>query len=653
MTREIAEADLESAERHLRERHHLDERAARILARHVHEEIEIAGSAPTDRTIVVQSFPDEAGDWRVCVLSPFGAAIHAPWAIAVQALLEKESALTIDAVTSDDGIVFRIPDRGSAPSLRTLAIDPGDAEDLITERLASTSLFAARFRENAARALLLPRHRPGRRNPLWLQRKRAADLLAVAASFRSFPIILETFRDCLRDVFDLVGLESVLRDIAEERIRIVEIERSSPSPFAASLLFSYVGNFIYEGDAPLPERRAQALAIDHAQLRELLGESELRELFDEELIAQLEAELQHLDPKRKARHLDATHDLLLLLGDLTKDEIAARSASDGSPSEWIDTLAEEARAVPIVIAGEERWIAIEDAASYRDALGIKLPTSLPESLLAPMADAALGLVSRFARTHGPFAAERIARRFGLPIEDVEARLESLESRGKVVRGAFLPNGSGEEWCDASVLQTLKRRALARLRAEIEPVEPAAFARFALAWQGIGAESARRESDPLLAAVTRLQGYPLLASALETEILPARVPDFDPVRLDLLCASGEIVWRGLEGVGAADGRIALYRRDEYDLLAPPAGRVEGDLAETIRDLLKRQGASFFPAIARATGAFVDDLLRTLWDLVWSGEVTNDTFAPLRAVLRASDPDVKKRRGRAALRSAARR
>ncbi len=640
LCRELVRVERDEAIERLGSRHGLDERAARNLLDYLAEQVEAIGEVPSDRTIVVERFLDEVGDWRVCILSPLGAAVHAPWAMAAAARLEEESGLGVETVWSDDGMVFRVPETGEPPDATLLVPSPDDVEELVTRRLSSTALFAARFRENAARALLLPRRRPGRRNPLWIQRKRSADLLAVASRYSSFPIILETYRECLRDVFDLPGLVGVLRRIDDRSLRVLSVESRTPSPFASSLLFTYVANFIYEGDSPLAERRAQTLSIDQAQLRELLGEAELRELIDPGVVEEVERSLQHLSPERRAGHADALHDMLLDIGDVTSREVRERCEPSAHAKRWLEELERKRRVFRFRRGRSWRFAATEDAARFRDALGVALPRGLPAAFLEPVADPIGDLIGRFARTHGPFTAEAVAKRFGLAVAKVSGLLERLEAEGRVASGAFLREGRGREWCDTDVLRRLKRQSLARLRQEVEPVDPPALARLLLDWQGVTAP--RRGADGLLAAIEQLEGCPIVASTLESEILPARVEDYDPGLLDQLCASGEVIWRGLQPLGPRDGRLALYLRDHYRLLAPPPGSVDGELAGRICDLLLKAGASFFPALVREIGGFRAELLDVVWDLVWAGVITNDTVAPLRSFLAGGEPRPRRRR-----------
>jgi ATP-dependent Lhr-like helicase len=506
-----------------------------------------------------------------------------------------------------------------------------EAEALVVRQLGATAMFAAKFREAAARALLLPRRRPGGRTPLWQQRKRAADLLSVAARYGSFPMILEAYRECLRDVFDIPALVDTLRRVESREIRTVGVDSTMPSPFASALLFGYVANYIYDGDAPLAERRAQALAIDQSQLRELLGEAELRELLDGDAIADAEAQHQQLDERYRARSVDGVHDLLLHLGDLTADDVAARTAIDARDA--LERLTRDRRIVSISVAGLARFIPVEYAARYRDALGVPLPPGLPESLLEPAGDAATDLARRFARTHGPFVTEDFASRYALGRSTADALLKSLAAAGRLLEGEFRPGGSGREWCDPDVLQTIRRRSLAKLRKQVEPVEPFVLARLVTTWQG----TVRRRAglDALLDAIESLQGAPLPASILESDVLSARIDGYTPADLDALAAAGEVVWRGVEPIGDRDGRIALYLTDHLPRLwRPPSPSAPAGREQAILKHLKAAGASFFAAIHDAAGGgYPGETVDALWDLVWKGAITNDTFHALRAFARA--------------------
>ncbi len=617
----------------LETRSDLDPLAARNLVAYLTEQRDATGALPTDRTIVVERFRDELGDWRICLLSPFGGRVHAPWAMVIEARL-RARGLEVQTIWSDDGIAIRLPEADEARIDDDLLIDPDEVESLLTDALGGSALFAARFRENAARALLLPRRRPGQRTPLWMQRQKSADLLAVASRYGSFPIILETYREVLRDVFDMPALRALLTDIRARRVRVVSVETATASPFAASLLFDYVGSFMYDGDAPLAERRAQALALDRERLAELLGADELRELLDPAAVTDIELELQALADGRRARSVDGVHDLLRRVGDLRSDEVTARVEGIDA-TQALARLAGDRRAVEVRVAGEDRWVAIEDVARYRDALGVSPPPGIAETWLGPT-DAPLdSLLLRWARTHAPFTAAQPAARWRIGGATVEERLLDLASRGMLLEGEFRPGGSEREFADADVLRALRRRSLARLRREVEPVPAAGLARFLPAWQGIGSRAGGL--DRLLEVVAQLEGYPIPVSILERDVLRARIGDYSPRLLDELGAAGEVVWVGRGAIGRDDGRVALYRRERAELLASAGAfegleRPEGELHQRVRSHLLRRGASFYRELRAEIGEARndDELLDALWDLVWAGEVTNDTFAALRAL-----------------------
>ncbi|MEV0586040.1 DEAD/DEAH box helicase [Nonomuraea sp. NPDC050310] len=698
----------------------LDDYAVGNLLAYLGEQREATGYVPDDRTLVVERFHDELGDWRVVIHSPYGARVHAPWALAINRRLRERYGLDVQAVHSDDGIVLRIPDTLSEPPTDVAAFDADEIERIVTEELGGSALFASRFRECAGRALLLPRRTPGKRSPLWQQRQRAAHLLGVASQYASFPIVLETMRECLQDVFDVPGLVQLMRDIAARRIRVVEIETSQASPFAASLLFHYIGAFMYEGDAPLAERRAQALALDTALLAELLGQADLRELLDPDVIADCERELARLD--RPLRDREDLADLLRSHGPLLAADVSVR---EGDPA-WLAELEQARRAIRVRVAGEEQWAAIEDAGRLRDALGVPLPVGIPHVFLEPVADPLADLVARHARTRGPFTSGTAAARFGLGVAVVSDTLQRLVASGRVVSGEFRPGGRGEEWCDAGVLRMIRRRSLAALRKEVEPVSAETLATFLPAWHGItastysgargpdqgyggaaaaggvdgpigsggygradgpagvggheygraggsvggggrdyggvhgyagpagaggrgyggadlrgarsGAAGAARAMDSLVNALEQLQGAAVPASALETLVLPARVPGYHPALLDELTASGEVVWAGQGSLPGGDGWVSLYFADTAPLLMPdPLDITLTPLHEKVLEVLGGGGALFFRGLADRAGSLDDSgLVAALWDLVWSGRVSGDTLAPLRATLGTGRP-----------------
>ncbi len=693
-----ATADRDAELARLSADHDLDAWAADNLVTYLEEQREIAGALPDDRGIVVERFRDELGDWRVCLLTPFGAQVNAPWAMAIERRLQT-AGFDPEIMWTDDGIVLRLQEAegdlgwsgggrtvgrssdghdanswsGPGPSdislLQELTIDPDEVEALVVEQLAGTALFTTVFREAAGRALLLPRRMPGKRTALWQQRQRAANLLQVASRHPTFPILLEATRECLQDVFDLPALRALLTDLRSRKVRLVPVETASASPFAQSLLFGWVGQYMYEYDAPLGERRAAALSLDRDLLRELLGGDELRDLLDADVLAELERDLQLLAPHpgadadadpdtgtdadtaadadtqppnrgevapdRRARDADELHDVLRRLGDLTRTELADRSTSD--PSAWITALLDERRAIEVRVADEDRIAAAEDAARLRDAIGVALPPGLPQAFTEPVDDPLGDLVARYARTHGPFTVAACAARLGVPRERVAATLGWLARQDRVLEGEFRPDGTTREWVDTEVLRRLKRRSLAVLRSEVEPVDAAALGRFLPMWHQVRAATGaqrRRGLDALVESIGQLQGAPLPASVLEQDVLPARLDGYRPADLDQLIAAGEVVWLGVEPLGASDGRVVLCFRDQIGLLAPhPAGDPpDGDIHAALREHLAARGASFWPDLQAATGvADQETVLAALWDLVWAREVTNDTYAPVRALI----------------------
>jgi ATP-dependent Lhr-like helicase len=634
----------ERARRRLLENHDLDDLAAENVLAYLADERQAAGTLPTDRRIVVERFRDELGDWRVVVLTPFGGRVHAPWALAIESRLEERLGSGAQTIWSDDGIAIRLPEgavAGDRDGLTEILFPSAEeVEDLVVGRLGTSAMFAARFRENAARALLLPRRRPGSRTPLWQQRQRSAGLLAVASRYGSFPIIVETYRECLADLFDLAALREILGGVDRREIEVREVETAAASPFAGSLLFDYLAAFMYEGDAPLAERRAGALALDRELLRELLGQEELRDLIDPEALADLELALQALVPERAARTVDALHDLLRRIGDLTLEEVAARISEPGAAADWLAALEGSRRAVALRMSGERRWIAIEDAARYRDALGAALPVGVPAAFLNPAESALDGLVARWARSHGPFHGVEPAARWSVSPARIGAALEALLEAGTILRGEFRPGGTEREWCDPDVLRQIRRRSLARLRREVEPVEQVVLARFLPAWQGVrptggvGPAVVRGEAalERLAEVVDQLAGMPIPASVLERDVLPARIPGYQPRLLDELGALGEVAWVGRGSLGRDDGRVVLYRPGREAVRPARSGEAApGEVQGKLRDRLADRGASFYREFAAAAGPRPErDVLDALWDLVWAGEVTNDTFAPLRAL-----------------------
>ncbi|MEM8621241.1 MAG: DEAD/DEAH box helicase [Actinomycetota bacterium] len=630
--REMRELGRDSASSRLQEHYALDERASNNLLAYLDDQVAATGAVPDDRTVIVERFRDEIGDWRVCILSPFGTPVHAPWAMAIERKLADAYDMPVETMWGDDGIVIRLPESADELPLEALLVDPDEIDELVVATLPQTALFSARFRECAGRALLLPRRRPDKRTPLWQQRQRAADLLSVAAKYPTFPILLEASRECVQDVFDVPALREVLGQLRSRQVRVVPVETGSASPMASSLLFNWIAAYMYEGDAPLAERRAAALALDRDLLRDLLGAEELRELLDPEVLADVELQLQCLSDGRRARSIDELHDVLRRVGDLTAAEIDLRCEGDDG-ARWLAELIDEKRAIEIGIGSDVRYAAAEDAARYRDALGCNIPIGLPIAFTDPVSRPLETLAARFAATHGPFVTTDVAARFAIAPERAAGVLAALEGEGRIVVGEFRPDGVTREFCEVDVLRRLRRRSLAALRREVEPVEQDALARFLPGWHGVPAERGGQES--LVEALGVLAGTALVASTIERDVLPLRVRSFRPSMLDELSTAGELVWVGAGGLGARDGRIRLCFVDQLPQLAPGWERSDppdGELHDALRVALAEQGASFWGQLrAAAPGTADPELLAALWDLVWAGEVTNDSLAPVRAVL----------------------
>ena len=608
----------------------LDDRAARNLSAFLREQRDATRVVPSDRTIVVERFRDEIGDWRLCVLSPFGGRVHSAWALALSARIRDEFGLESDAIWSDDGIIVHLPDADEPPSADLLMIEPDAIEDMVVAELSSSALFGARFRENAARALLLPRAYPGKRTPLWQQRLKAQSLLEVAKRYGQFPIVLETYRECLQDVLDLPGLEQLLRGLHTRELSLVEVETQRASPFASSLLFDYVATYMYEGDTPNAERRAAALSLDRDLLRELLGQEELRDLIDPNALAEVEADLQRTSERTRAANSDGLHDVLRALGDLTADEAQARCLPAVGAARILSELEKDRRAVRMRIGGEERWIASEDAGLFRDALGAVPPGGLPAVFLEEVEEPLQRLARRYARTHGPFTTGEMSKRYALDLGPV---LRELERAGNLVRGELRPGGSEREWCDPDVLRRLRRASLATLRKEVEPAEQRALARFLPEWQGVdGAPPGGAGVDRLREMLVPLQGLALAPEVWERDVLPRRVGAYSQAWMDQLCASGELVWVGAGAVGRNSGRVALLFREDARWLGPPpfkGERPEGPVHDAIRERLERGAAFWTDLVAGLPDTEPVELQEALWDLAWAGEATNDAFAPLRA------------------------
>jgi len=608
-----------------------DDFASDNLWQLIDEQRQATGVVPTDTTFVVERFRDELGDWRVILHSPYGLRVHGPLALAISRRLRERYGIDEKPTASDDGIIVRLPDtEDTAPGAELFVFDADEIEPIVTAEVGGSALFASRFRECAARALLLPRRHPGKRSPLWHQRQRAAQLLDVARKYPDFPIVLEAVRECLQDVYDVPALTELMDRVAQRRLRVVEVETSTPSPFAASLLFGYVGAFMYEGDSPLAERRAAALSLDSVLLAELLGRVELRELLDPQVIATTTNQLQHLSEDRRARDAEGIADLLRVLGPLSEAEITQRCTTT-EVGGWLDGLLTAKRALRVSFADQQWWVAIEDIGLLRDGVGVAVPVGVPTAFTESVDDPLGELLGRYARTRGPFTSHDAAARFGLGLRVTADVLGRMAIDGKLIRGEFTSDVEGDQWCDADVLKILRRRSLAALRAQVEPVSTAAYGRFLPAWQSVG--SAHNAGlDGLAQVIDQLAGVPVPASAVESLVFGQRVRDYQPAMLDELLASGEVTWSGAGQIGGGDGWIAFHPADSAPLtLAAPAEIEFTDTHRAIMETLGGGGAYFFRQLADNPN---DELKQALWELIWAGWITGDTFAPVRALLTGS-------------------
>ncbi|ORB67007.1 ATP-dependent helicase [Mycolicibacterium tusciae] len=615
-----------------------DEYAANNLWQLLDEQRQATSVVPTDTTFVVERFRDELGDWRVILHSPYGLRVHGPLALAVSRRLRERYGIDEKPTASDDGIIVRLPDtEDAAPGADLFVFDADEIEPIVTAEVGGSALFASRFRECAARALLLPRRHPGKRSPLWHQRQRAAQLLDVARKYPDFPIVLEAVRECLQDVYDVPALTELMNRVAQRRLRLVEVETTTPSPFAASLLFGYVGAFMYEGDSPLAERRAAALSLDSVLLAELLGRVELRELLDPQVIASTTRQLQHLSDDRRARDAEGVADLLRVLGPLTEPEIAERCITS-EVGGWLDGLLASKRALTVTYADRSWWVAVEDIGLLRDGVGVAVPVGVPTAFTESVDDPLGELLSRYARTRGPFTTHDAAARFGLGLRVTADVLGRMATDGRLIRGEFTSGaapaatrntaGDSTEWCDSDVLKILRRRSLAALRAQVEPVSTAAYGRFLPAWQQIGSTH-NSGVDGLAAVIDQLAGVPIPASAVEPLVFGLRVRDYQPAMLDELLASGEVTWSGVGQIGGGDGWIAFHPADSAPMtLAAPTEIEFTDTHRQIMETLGGGGAYFFRQLADNPA---DELKQALWELIWAGWVSGDTFAPVRAML----------------------
>lgn len=625
-----------------------DANARHNLRTLIEEQIAATGTLPTDRTLVLERCRDENGDWRVILHSPYGQRVHAPWALAIADRLGRQLGLDPAVVASDDGIVARFPaSEGRMPDAALFLFQPDALQRTVSAAIGHSALFAARFRECAARALLLPRRNPGQRSPLWQQRLRASELLAVARQFDDFPILIETARECLQDVYDLPALHQLMARLQQGEIQLVEVTTQTPSPFAAPLLFGYVAEFMYASDAPQAERRASMLALDSNLLRDLLGQAEMHTLLTPAVVTRVDQELQRVAPDYQATQVEALVDMLRQLGPLSEAELKARYAGDPLNTDAFDALLQAQRLIRVCIAGEPRLAVAEDAVRLQDALGVAIPPGLPAALLQPVPQPLEDLLHRYVRSHAVSTSQQIAARFGLGRAVVDATLETLRQQDRVLKGDFLPSpsDSSSQWVATPVFRRLRVRSLQAARDATRPVSQSAYVSFLLARHGLIGEASAAPaagvfsgSHGVLRVIEQLAGVALPASLWETQILPSRVHDYQPAMLDELLASGEVIWCGHRARSERDGLVSLHLSEYAGETLPPLNAGQpvtlSPMQQAILAVLQDGGGWFVrqlvPRVAEQLEQTPDptELYQAMWELVWRGWLTQDTWAALR-------------------------
>ncbi|NYS30830.1 ATP-dependent helicase [Pantoea sp. WMus005] len=613
------------------------------------------GVLPDDRTLLIEHCRDEIGDWRVILHSPWGKRVNAPWALAIAARIQQRMGFDASVAASDDGIVARFPaSEGLLPGAELFMFDADQLTQEVTESIGQSALFAARFRECASRALLLPRRNPGKRSPLWQQRLRAGQLLEVARQFDDFPILIETARECLQDVYDLPALHHLMKQVTQGSVKMVEVTTEQPSPFAAPLLFGYVAEFIYASDAPQAERRASLLTLDTNLLGELLGQTRRRDLLAPDVVEQVEKELQRLDDRYQAQHTEGIIDVLRDLGPLSVAGIAARfSGNDSQIAEAVAQLSVARRIIPVTLAGEDRWSVIEDAARLRDGLAVVLPDNLPATFLAPQADPLRDLINRFARTHTLFTARQLAMHFGAGVAVVNAVLLSLHQQGSLLNMGAATGESEMAWVSPEIFKRLRLRSLQSAREATRPVPPAAWVSLLLERHGL-LRPQREEllgTNGLLRVIEQLAGVPLPASLWESPILRARIADYQPAMLDELLTRGEVIWCGHKVLGQNDGLISLHLAEYAAETLPVIDTTQPltSVQQATIDVLSRGGSWFVHEIMAQMEEETQptEIYDALWQLVWQGYVSSDSWIAVRGLL--TTPGVTRSRPAPALRT----
>ena len=630
----------------LRRDYALDDNSAGIVMDYVAGQVDHAGTISSDRSILVEVFDDAVGDPRMVVQSPFGGRVNGLWAIALGSALRERTGVEVEVQSNDDGILFRFPAAdGDFPLDLVTNMTAGEARERILGELPNSAVFGAQFRQNAARALLLPGLGRGKRTPFWLQRLRAKDLLQIVRRFEDFPIVAETYRDCLQEVMDLPHLETILGAIQRGEIEVVATESLTPSPVALSLLWDFISIYMYEWDAPKAERQLQTLAANRDLLQELLQDIDLADLLRPEAVAEVRERLQHTAPAVQVRTLEELAYLFQSVGDLSSVEVAERCTTD--PASWLGRLAGDRRIVALPIPArfhaETRWVAAELAPEYVAAFDLSSEPSAKEYRQWDFSaeEARRRILHRYLAQVGPTTADAIQARYVFPEEWLAGELAALVASRQLAQGRFTPGSSAPaetaesmEFVDRRVLEQMHRRTLAILRNEVQPVTRAAYADFLARWQHVHPAQRLAGEGGLRRVLQQLRAAPAAGRAWERDVLPLRLPDYRPNMLADLCQSGELVWVGSGGVDPRRLRIRfLFRGEGNAYIEPPPENLFGlsEHAQAVHAFLKSEGAVFPAELRDALGLGEQETAAALWELAAAGLVTSDNLASLREML----------------------
>ncbi len=620
----------------------LDDNSIQNIISYVQSQVESVGTISSDKTIVVEIFADAVGEPRMVVQSPFGGKVNGPWGVALGSALREQTSIDVEVQSNDDGIMIRFPGSETLPATDVVKrLGPEEARQRLLRDLVDSAVFGAQFRMNAARSLLLPRSRIGKRTPFWLQRMKAKDLLAAARRFEDFPIIAETYRDVLRDVMDMEHLLQVLAAIQRGEIQVVEVETAAPSPVAAGLLSAFIAIYMYEHDTPRAERELQTLSLNRELLDDLLDEPALSRLLRPEAISQEWERLQRTAPQTRARTVEELAQVLDTLGDLRESEVCSRC--DGDWQAWLRQLLDQGRIVRAALPaerGEElRWLPVDGYPEYRDAFALKDIALRAEVAALHYAgdDARLAILRRMLRNSGPLTRADISQRYSFDDAWLAAALDQLVAAREAARGRYAPDVSEPQWCARRNLESIHRRTLSILRHEVQPVSLYVYADFLSRWQYAHPSTRLSGAPGLTRVLQQMRGLPRPGATWERDLLPVRLAGYDAGDMEALCQSGELVWVGSGGKEPRRSRVRFFFRGEgAGFLAeqPPAEAIEAlsEPAHKVYDFLKAEGACFFADLGRGLRTTPPSAIgEALTELVMAGLVTNDTLQGMREVI----------------------